>query len=1175
MKKYIVLFYLSVITIGFSQNPEIKSELPNVMPPSPTVAALMKFEEFPVSNYTGLPDLGIPIFSSTTKNKKVAINVSLKYHAGSNGANEIASDVGLGWSLNAGGSISRTVRSLPDEIIEGPERNSNGKYGIYHSSNRMYEVVNLLQNGLNTNTDQEIIREFYYESMEKGKYDTEQDLWQFNFMGKTGRFLVKKNEVTAQLEIVPLDSFTEKIEINYGGGNNIYGVNGFVVYDNNGIKYVFNVIETSVTNSFSDGDYLNFAMTSGPSKSVSYNSAFHLTEVFDTNGQLLIKFEYDDRVSIETAINSSETSSQLLYDPTVLLQKFNESPSCAGYMEPTFLVSHSQRKTITKKLKKIQVIGNGTIEFDFVKGREDTNLHHPDSSYVLKNIIIKNQKDRFVKRFGLNYEYSTILFKRMMLKEVEFLTEGSISYDKYQFEYHTTQANLNTITKDYWGFFTQNLTCISNHIYKEPNSEFSRIDLIKKVKYPTGGCAIFNFESNDFSYIGNFEIFELYPEYQYSRLPQNQEMTNSITVSFGGNNPNVFTLPVVTQTQILKIKPNITSAESEYKFLAFKKNNAIERILSCDEYCTNCIIEFSLEPGNTYSLLFSNVNNVSNSQNEITNVELDYYTTIQANSLKKFVRGAGNRIRKVGYFSEDIPSNYYDNQFNSILPVKEVSYDYTLFSDPQKSSGSLVYYRPVYKYFKAFRPCMECSHFSDDMILDHNKFTEDNMLSVKKTAGADVGYQNVRVVETGNGYTKYTYTSPIDFPQTGSSTIIQYPFNDTYPDHDTYRGQVLKEEVFNELGRKLKVTENAYTTDFFENVTGVKLFYINEGNGCPISKKWKTYNDYVNYIRQCAQNISDPNYTPRNGNTYNFVYHCVRINSNQTSEIGIGPGTTIILTDCPCFCYCGHPEEFISSVLINDAYGWTRLESKETKNYFYDASNTQSEVVTREFFEYNPLNKMIANHQVISPEGEETNTSYSYLTDPAVLAQNRIAEIERIEVQKNGELLQTSQIEYSNSFQGNASYLPQRILTAKGNQALASKVRYNRYDAYGNPLEVQQEDGMLIAYIWGYNHTQVVAKIENCSYQAIPANLITALHQATATGSELDVLTALDNLRNAPGLSQAMVTTVTHIPLVGMSTLTDPKGVRIKYHYDAMNRLEKVTDHFGNIVTENSYNYRP
>lgn len=1173
MKKYFVLIYLSVVTLGFSQNPEIKAELPNVMPPSPTVAALMKFEEFPVSNYTGLPDLGIPIFSSPTKNKKLAINVSLKYHAGSNGANEIASDVGLGWSLIAGGSISRTVRSLPDEILEGPDSKSNGKYGVYHLPNRIFEVIDLLQNGYNTTTDLEIVREFYYESMEKGKYDTEQDLWQFNFMGKSGRFLIKKNQVTAQLEIVPLDSFTEKIEINYGNGNNSFGINGFVVYDNNGIKYVFNVIETSVTNSFSDGAFLNFAQTGGPSKSVTYRSAFHLTEVFDSNGQLLIKFEFDDRVSIETAINSSETSSELLFDPSVHIQKFNESSSCAGYMEPTFSVSHSQRKTITKKLKKIQVIGNGSVEFDFVKGREDTNLHHADSSFVLRNIVIKNQKNRFVKRFRLNYNYSTILFKRMMLTEVEFLTEGSISYDKYQFEYHTTQANLSTITKDYWGFFTQNLTCTSNHTYKEPNSEFSRLDLIKKVKYPTGGCAIFNFESNDFSYIGNFEIFELYPEYQYSRLPQNQELTNSITVSFGGNNPNTYALPIVTQPQIVKIKPNITNPESEYKFLAFKKNNIIERMLSCDDFCSNCTIEFSLEPGNTYSLSFSNVNNISSSQNEITNVEMDFYSSIQSNSLKKFVFGAGNRIRKVGYFSEDIPSNYYDNQFNSILPIKEVSYDYKLFSDPQKSSGSLVYYRPVYKYFKAFRPCIECLHFSDATILDHNKFTEDNMLSVKKTAGADVGYQNVRVFETGNGYTKYTYTSPIDFPQTGSSTIIHYPFNDTYPDHDTYRGQILKEEVFDELGRRLNITENTYRTDFFETVTGIKLFYINEGNGCPISKKWKTYNDYVNYIRQCAQNISDPNYTPRNGFTYDYVYACETIDSNQTSEIGTD--STIILTDCPCFCYCGHPEEFISSVLINDAYGWTRLESKETKSYFYDASNNQSEVVTREFFEYNPLNKMIAEHQVINPEGEETKTSYTYFTDPAVLAQNRIAEIERIEVHKDGALLQTSQIEYSNTFPGNPSHLPQRILTAKGNQPLESKIRYNRYDAFGNPLEVQQEDGMQIAYVWGYNHTQVVAKIENCSYQAIPAQLLTAIEQATANGSESDVLNALDALRNAPALSQAMVTTVTHIPLVGMSTLTDPKGVRIKYHYDAMNRLEKVTDHYGNIVTENSYNYRP
>ncbi|WP_298755203.1 hypothetical protein, partial [uncultured Psychroserpens sp.] len=38
-------------------------ELPEVIPPSPTVASLMHFEEVPVSYYTGQPNISIPIYS--------------------------------------------------------------------------------------------------------------------------------------------------------------------------------------------------------------------------------------------------------------------------------------------------------------------------------------------------------------------------------------------------------------------------------------------------------------------------------------------------------------------------------------------------------------------------------------------------------------------------------------------------------------------------------------------------------------------------------------------------------------------------------------------------------------------------------------------------------------------------------------------------------------------------------------------------------------------------------------------------------------------------------------------------------------------------------------------------------------------------------------------------------
>jgi hypothetical protein len=160
-----------------------------MFPAAPTANNLMKFEEVPVSYYTGIPDVSIPLFNMSTGNENVNLDVSLKYHPLSAKPDDKAGEAGLGWNLSAGGTITRTVRggvadSKVDPILfSAVPRN---KYGIYHHDyNNTYKLVyddtanfDYLEYGYNAAT---------------GKIDTEYDLYQYNFMGYAGRFIIKRD----------------------------------------------------------------------------------------------------------------------------------------------------------------------------------------------------------------------------------------------------------------------------------------------------------------------------------------------------------------------------------------------------------------------------------------------------------------------------------------------------------------------------------------------------------------------------------------------------------------------------------------------------------------------------------------------------------------------------------------------------------------------------------------------------------------------------------------------------------------------------------------------------------------------------------------------------------------------------------------------------------------------
>src|SRR5207249_5056987 len=61
-----------------------------------------------------VPGINIPIY--TLQLKDFSFPITLSYHAGGIKVEEMASNIGLGWSLIADGEISRTVKRQPDEF---------------------------------------------------------------------------------------------------------------------------------------------------------------------------------------------------------------------------------------------------------------------------------------------------------------------------------------------------------------------------------------------------------------------------------------------------------------------------------------------------------------------------------------------------------------------------------------------------------------------------------------------------------------------------------------------------------------------------------------------------------------------------------------------------------------------------------------------------------------------------------------------------------------------------------------------------------------------------------------------------------------------------------------------------------------------------------------------------
>ncbi len=141
------------------------------------------------------------------------------------------------------------------------------------------------------------------------------------------------------------------------------------------------------------------------------------------------------------------------------------------------------------------------------------------------------------------------------------------------------------------------------------------------------------------------------------------------------------------------------------------------------------------------------------------------------------------------------------------------------------------------------------------------------------------------------------------------------------------------------------------------------------------------------------------------------------------------------------------------------------------------------------------------------------------------------------------------------------------------------------YDRSGNLSKAQKLNAKPVEYVWAYNETYPVIKAENTaeiaklSLSLLPSEYNTLddlMHSlqdiATNTSQQQRWRKYNDTLRAAR--PQAMITTYTYAPLIGITSKTDSRGYTVYYEYDALNRVKRVKDADGNIVSESKYNYK-
>ncbi len=1241
MKNFIaLLFALFAMSRLYGQSqPQVPNEgvtIANPVPASPDAAALGKYGSIPVSAYTGVPNISIPLY--TIKSGDLSLPISLSYHGSGNKVEEMASSVGLGWSLNAGGAITRTIRGKPDEEYNG--------YLTQSSASQINSLLTSFQaNPSNLNSTQQAQLDFLLNATADGTMDSEPDIYNYNFAGYSGQFVM---DGSGNVTVMPLQNI--KFTFNVFSSQTTY-IQSFTAQTPDGCTYYFGGTSTDPTK-----NAIEFTGASG-------SSARHAISWF------LYKIVSPSHHEIDLTYNLESYDVVTAGLQTFVFRNYvgNFDQQAAGAP----LNNQSQGTTNVFNNVKLSTITfeNGNLQVYSNQVRQDvTSAHAIDTIAITSGNFSKLYKFYYLNNFPSSH------IRLRLDSLVGQLSPNSLptnnQEEKYSFSYATDPKNTSLFSQDYWGYYNaqgnsyQSLgilvpastTNLNGTNYTLPGAnrapdESSMLGgVLTRITYPTGGYTSFAFEANqEYNYdVGGTSLIK-WPKISVIVARSNDSSSPYYNYDSRNGNPNDWMNVYAPGQSSAPITISVAGVGGpgaplgdQMTALIYKFNSPTDSTLYAN--LANTADSTIYLPTGTYKMVLGgkywqayNPTSNPNGYKYTFSALCSSYTPAELAAMVNNYIAGGLRIRQISDYDGISPK-----------PVNQRTYTYN--QPGTNISSGFMAFQPVFQYELGVEGWAMQGTAVIPWVDGYLMRSSVSNYPLGTTQGEVVGYSHVEEmlgVNGVNGMNEYFYTTALQFPDLQpliniSPTILttlpsiasiggnSFPFGSPQ-NYDWHRGLLLKETTWKNAGSGnfVKVKEKA-------NYYGQINFNINNyGIKAGFNPKPATYGQATSYYTNPAP--------------YEFGRIMESTYSINTDHVYLASDTTRIYDQ-------NNPTAFVQT------YSTYQIDPSTYQLTQVQSTNSKNELITQKITYPNNYNAFgstgvagLLNAGITSYPIEEV-TQRSNLdgtnsrTVKAVYSTYKLNAPYRDSVYEMRSIAGVSSFVMSNTGPSiDSHYKP--------------VAKFDKYDTYGNILQEHKVGDANHTYIWGYanpnppyNNSYPVAAAINADstsiaytnfeqlrssatnwgnwvfnysgvttdatapmgsqcYNVSSSNTLSKSGLTTATkyvvsfwaksgaaitvtgGTVTNVATGiaksgwLYHEYSATGTTtvtiggtgeidevrlypvNAEMTTYTYLPLVGISSKCDTKNDITYYSYDGQGRLLQVLDQNRNIVKDYQYNY--